>query len=56
VGSLSSAYVRSARSRNPPNIVSRAATKVCTSDRNAPPSTLEIVAAAMVALTLKTLR
>ena len=46
----------SARSRNPPNIVSSAATKVCTSESSCPPSTLDRVAAVTVAPTLNTLR
>lgn len=39
-GAWSSLYVASARVRNPPNIVSIAATNVCTSCRSWPPSSL----------------
>ena len=41
LGAASTAYVCSARSRKPPNIVSRAATNVCTSLSSWPPTILD---------------
>ena len=55
-GFFSRAYVLSARSRNPPNIVSRAATKVCTSWSTCPPRIFDITDVAIVTPELNTFR